>query len=355
QNVYGTDLTKKHFRILNVIRNEEKFMPDYRTSIMENDVLLVEGELEQLLKVKETKGIQIMADVIMDEELEKGDLRLAELLITPNSNLIGHTIRKIDFNVRYGLMVLAVSRNGESIRSKIGSVQLRLGDLLLIQGPADRLEVLHTNSNFALLDEYEAVLFKKRKGLITLLTFIAAIVLGSTGILPLSISFLGAAVISVLFRCISPEKAYDAIDWRLLILIGGMTAFGTAMETTHAADFLANGIVYLLKPLGIISILAGFILLTVFLTQPMSNAAAALVILPVALHTATALDVNPRTFAIAIMLSASVSLITPFEPACILVYGPGKYRFLDFIKIGSGLTIILLAIILFTVPYFWPF
>ena len=182
-----------------------------------------------------------------------------------------------------------------------------------------------------------------------------AILLGSLDIVPLSISFLGAAVLSILFKCISTERAYQIIDWRLLILIGGMTAFGTAMENSGAASFLATGIVDLLKPLGNLGILAGFVILTVFLTQPMSNAAAALVIVPVALKTAIALDADPRTFGIAIMLGASVSLVTPFEPACILVYGPGKYKFSDFLKVGTPLTLILIIIILIMVPMLWPF
>jgi di/tricarboxylate transporter len=134
-----------------------------------------------------------------------------------------------------------------------------------------------------------------------------------------------------------------------------MSAFGVAMQKTGAADFLAEIIVSTLQPLGITVILSGFVLLTVFLTQPMSNAAAALVVLPIAIQTALQLGVNPRSFGIAIMLAASVSLITPFEPSCILVYSPGKYKFMDFLKIGSGLTMVLMIIIVFLVPVFWPF
>jgi di/tricarboxylate transporter len=171
---------------------------------------------------------------------------------------------------------------------------------------------------------------------------------------PLSISFLVAAVLTVLFRCITIEEAYDFIDWRLLILIGGMTAFGLAMDKTGAAEYLAKWIVQL-RPLGLTTILAGFFVLTILLTQPMSNAAAALVVLPVALSTASELGVNERTFAIGILLAASISFITPLEPSCILVYGPGKYRFVDFVKTGVGLTVVLMVIVLLLLPVFWPF
>jgi di/tricarboxylate transporter len=174
------------------------------------------------------------------------------------------------------------------------------------------------------------------------------------GWLPLSVSFLIAAVLSVATRCITVEEAREFIDWRLLILIGGMTAFGTAMEKSGSAQFLADNIVGYLQPLGVITILAGFIILTILLTQPMSNAAAALVVLPVALNSAKVLGVNPRTFAVAIMLAASISLIAPFEPACLLVYGPGKYRLVDFVRNGLPLTLILAAAALFLILLFWP-
>jgi di/tricarboxylate transporter len=139
----------------------------------------------------------------------------------------------------------------------------------------------------------------------------------------------------------------------LLILIGGMTAFGLAMQKTGAAEFLAKGIAHL-EPLGVPVIMGAFFVLTILLTQPMSNAAAALVVLPIAIRTAHELGVNERTFAIAIMLAASISFVTPLEPACILVYGPGKYRFSDFVKVGAGLTLLLVPVVLFFLPVFWP-
>ncbi|GAA4425806.1 SLC13 family permease [Pontibacter saemangeumensis] len=354
QLVFASDLTSLNFRILNVIRGEDNFLPDFRTRIMAKDVLLVEGDLDNLMKVKETKGIQIMADVILEKDLQTEVIRLAELLVLRQSTLIGNTVKEVNFLQRYGLVVIAISRHGETLRSKIGSIQLQLGDLLLVQGSSERLNQLRNSNNVAVLDEFEPVLFKKRKGIIAIACFGVAILLGTLKLLPLSIAFLLAAICSILFRCISTDKAYRAIDFRLLILIGGMTAFGTAMEHSGAADFLAQGIVDLMGPMGKMGVLAGFVVLTVLLTQPMSNAAAALVVVPVALRAATEMGADPRAFAIAIMLAASVSLVTPFEPACILVYSPGKYRFWDFIRIGSPLTLLLIIVILLLVPVFWP-
>lgn len=354
QLIFTSDLTSLHFRILNVIRGGDNFLPDFRTRIQARDILLVEGNLDNLIKVKETKGIQIMADVILEKDLVTDNIRLAELLVIRQSNLIGRTVREVNFLQRYGLVVIAVSSFGETRNTKIADIALQLGDILLVQGASDRLSQLRKTNHVALLDEFEPVLFKKRKGLIAVSSFLLAITAGMLGWLPLSIAFLMAALTTILLRCISSGKAYSSVDWRLLVLIGGMTAFGTAMENSGAADFLASGIVDILGPIGKLAVLAGFIILTVLLTQPMSNAAAALVVVPVALRTAIELGSDPRSFAIAIMLAASVSLITPFEPSCILVYSSGKYRFSDFIKIGSPLTLLLVLVILFLVPVFWP-
>lgn len=354
QLVFASDLASLNFRMLNIIRGKDNFLPDFRTRINAGDVLLVEGDLENLIKVKETKGIEIMADVILEKDLQTENIKLAELLVLRQSNLIGHSVKEINFLQRYGLVVIAISRHGETLRSKIGSIQLQLGDMLLVQGSPERLGQLRTSSHVALLDEFEPLLYKKRKGIVAISCFIVGILLGTLHILPLSIAFLLAAICSILFRCISAERAYSAIDFKLLVLIGGMTAFGTAMENSGAADFLAHGIVDLVGDYGKVAVLAGFVLLTVILTQPMSNAAAALVVVPVALRAATAMQADPRAFAIAIMLAASVSLVTPFEPACILVYSPGKYKFRDFIKIGTPLTLLLVMVILLLVPVFWP-
>jgi di/tricarboxylate transporter len=238
---------------------------------------------------------------------------------------------------------------------KISSIELRLGDLLLVQGTSERIQAIKESRDLAIIgEEFTPIKYREKRGIFSIVVFMLAVIAGSLELAPLSVCFLSAAVLAVVSRSMPIEKAYSSIDWRLLILIGGMSAFGTAMEKSGAADFLASNIVGLLEPWGSISIMAGFIVLTVFLTQPMSNAAAALVVLPIALKTAAELGANPRTFAIAIMLSASVSLITPFEPSCILVYGPGKYKFFDFLKTGSLLTVILIALLIFFVPYFWP-
>ncbi len=356
QRIFNTELSKMDIRILKVIRGNQVNFPHPDLVIQENDLMLVEAKLDDLIKIKETNGIEIRADVLSDAALQSPEIQLAEVLVTrTESDLVGSTIKEANFRQRFGLVVLAIHRYGETLKERIHNIELKLGDLLLVQGVPDKLNYLRENRDLAVLGEFTPLLFRQKRGAIVVIMFMAAVMIGSFTKIPLSVCFLAAAAGSVMTRSVSSQKAYEIIDWRLLILIGGMSAFGTAMQKTGASEWLAHVIVDWFKPYGNVSILAGFVILTVLLTQPMSNAAAALVVLPIALETATSLSVSPRTFSIAVMLAASISLVTPFEPSCILVYAPGKYKFADFFKIGSLLTFILVIIIVLMVPYFWPF
>jgi di/tricarboxylate transporter len=354
QAIFESDLARMDFRILEVIRGNRRSLPRAGTLILAGDVLLVKGKVEELMKVKTTAGIEIKPEHLLDDPaLQSENIGIAEILINPRSELIGRTLKEAHFRQRNGLTALALYREGQPVQGKIGSIKLRFGDLLLVQGARETLQAIRRGRDLTVLEELSPALYRRKKGLLAALFFILGIVMAGSGLLPLSMAFLLAAVLTVLFRCITVEEAYQSIDWRLLILIGGMTAFGLAMDKTGTAEFLAKGIAYL-RPWGITTIMAAFFVLTIILTQPMSNAAAALVVLPVALSTAHELGVNQRTFAISIMLAASISFIAPFEPACILVYGPGKYHFRDFVRTGVGLTLLLMVVVIFMIPVFWP-
>jgi di/tricarboxylate transporter len=355
EKVVESAISKLNFSIVSIIRNKQKFVPNNFTKLEENDLILVKGFVDNLLKIKELKGVEIKAD-LLGLSTEENELHLAELMVIGDSETLKRTVEQINFRQRFGLSILAIHRKGIIIREKIGKLKLKVGDLILVQGDKTSIDLIRSkNDNFIILDDYKPELNLKRKGVFTILFFALSIILGTTGILPLSISFLIGALLTVIFKCINADEIYDDIDWRLLILIGGMSAFAIAMTKTGADKYVADYILDIFKPMGNYGVLGGFILLTVLLTQPLSNAAAALVVLPIGLQTAHQLSVNPLTFAVAIMLSASVSLLTPFEPACILVYGPGKYKFLDFVKVGGLLTLVMMVILVFIIPVFFPF
>ena len=353
QRVFESSLAEMEFRIVKVLRKKRSFVPNTRSVIEEGDVLLVSGSMEDLMAVKDASGIEIHAETkLEDEALQTDDVKIAELLITPKSTLIRRTLKEANFRQRFGLAVLAIYRHGQSLGRKLGVIRLRAGDLLLVQGSEERLLSLEHGTNLLRLDATEAPSADRRqKGFRALVFFGLAVIAGGLGLAPLPICFLSAAALTVATRCITMQKVYEVIDWRVLIVIGGMTAFGAAMRESGTAQWLAGGIQSISENPR--TVLAGFILLTMLLTQAMSNAAAALVVLPVAMQTAGTLGVSGQTFAIAVMLGASSSFIAPFEPACILVSGPGKYRFTDYLKAGLGLTLIMGFLVWLMVPLVW--
>jgi len=353
QRVFESSLAEMEFRIVKVLRKKRSFVPNTRSVIEEGDVLLVSGSVEDLMAVKDASGIEIHAETkLEDEALQTDDVKIAELLITPKSTLIRRTLKEANFRQRFGLAVLAIYRHGQSLGRKLGVIRLRAGDLLLVQGSEERLLSLEHGTNLLRLDVTEAPSSDRRqKGFRALAFFAVAVIAGGLGLAPLPICFLSAAALTVATRCITMQKVYEVIDWRVLIVIGGMTAFGAAMRESGTAEWLAVVIQSISENPR--TVLAGFILLTMLLTQTMSNAAAALVVLPVAMQTAGTLGVSGQTFAIAVMLGASSSFIAPFEPACILVSGPGKYRFTDYLKAGLGLTLIMGFLVWLLVPAYW--
>ena len=353
QRVFESSLAEMEFRIVKVLRGKRSFVPNVRSSIEEGDVLLVSGGVEELMAVKDASGIEIHAETkLEDEALQTEEVKIAELLITPKSTLIRRTLKEANFRQRFGLAVLAIYRHGQSLGRKLGVIRLRAGDLLLVQGAEERLQSLEHDTNLVRLEATEAPSAdRRRKGFWALGFFAVAVFAGGVGLASLPVCFLSAAALTVATGCITMQKVYEVIDWRVLIVIGGMTAFGAAMSDSGTAKWLAGGIQGAFDSPRMV--LAGFILLTMFLTQTMSNAAAALVVLPVAMQTAATLGVSGQTYAVAVMLAASSSFIAPFEPACILVSGPGKYRFTDYLKAGLGLTLLVGFLVWLLVPAYW--
>jgi di/tricarboxylate transporter len=349
-------LTAMGLTVLAIHRGDQTLYPGPGVSLEAGDLLIVKARREALLEVKQTEGMEIVPDLHLgDQDLVGGTVKIAEAIIMPQSLLIGRTLRELNFRHRYGLTVIAVHRRGHAFPTKIGTLSLRVGDVLLLQGDAERFTDLGNSLDVWVLEQTEhfAGARRSRQRLVAVGLFAAAVGAAAIGV-PLAIAFLLAALAAILLELISAEEAYKSIHWRLIILIAGMTSFGAAMKSSGAAAYLAKLIVHWGAPLGVPYILLGFAVLTMLLSQPMSNAAAALVVLPVALSTAAALHVQPRTFGIVVTLAASISYITPFEPSCLLVYGPGKYRFRDFLIAGAPLSLLLLGVLMLLAPLLWP-
>jgi di/tricarboxylate transporter len=342
--------------VVGILRDEKRILaPGRTTKLREHDVLILEGKAEDILSVKDAEGIEIKPDVLLsDPDLVSEDVRMVEAMVLPRSNLVGRTLRESAFRERTGLTVLAVhSAGGQELAHKISQKRLRPSDVLLLQGREDDLQRIDPE-DLLLLEDVSAHHPRRRRARAAVSIFVASVVLGATGILPLAIAFLAGAVGLVLTRCITTEEAYEAVDWRMMVLIGSMIAFGVAMEKTGTAKLLAGWIAAHAGAWGTLGVMAGFFALTLLLTQPMSNQAAALVVLPVAVQVARQIGIDPRTLVMTVTFAASCSFLTPLEPSCVLVYGPGRYKFFDFARVGAVLTLIVFVVSMLLIPVFWP-
>ncbi|MDT7688215.1 MAG: hypothetical protein QOE46_974 [Acidobacteriota bacterium] len=345
--------------VIGILRGKQGRLPPRGEEVLqEGDLLLVQGSMDDILRVKEEAGIEIRPDFeLKTHDLEAGDVELFEVMVLRGSEMNGRTLRSLNFRDRYDLTVLAINRHGMALLTKLSTVTLRFGDVLLVQGEKSCVERLTADGHVLLLEgELGARRERADKRIWAVAAFVVFLSFSVMHLpqVPLAIAVLFGVLILLGSRAVLLHEAYELIDWRLIVLIAGMISFGTAMEKTHADEYLAGLIVQNFSSYGELAVLAGFFALTVALTQPMSNQAAALVVLPIAVKTALTLGLNPRAFAVAVTYAASCSFLTPLEPACVLIYTPGRYRFLDFVKVGSILTIAVFAIVMLLVPIFWP-
>jgi len=342
--------------VLRIVRDKDHYLlPRRNMVVQEGDVLLVEGSREEVLKVKDTAGIEIRPDVkLSDPGLRGEDTALVEALVVPASPLIGQTLRHLRFRDRYGLQVLGLNRHGKNVLKKLSRISFRVGDVLLIQGRKSNIPALKEEGLFSILGEIEENRPDRMRALRTGIIFCAALLLATCKVVSLPVAMLLGAFLTFAAKCVTPSDAYREVEWRAVILIASMLALGEAMAATGTASYLAELVASGTAGLDPIWLLGGVFLLTVLLTQPMSNQAAAAVILPIAVQTAQQLDLNPRTFAMMIAVAASCSYLTPLEPACLMVYGPGRYRFADFLRVGTPLVLLLFGLALWLVPKYWP-
>jgi len=342
--------------VLRVERDSQRFhLPDANLRLRAGDELLVKGARENILRMKQVPGIELVPELALQNATNtENGLSLHEVILLPGSPLIGRTPRGSLFRQRYGLQVLALSRHGGTVIQRLSEARLHMGDILLVQGERSQINALEQQGVVSVVGAVDEPTTPNGRAALAMAIFGGAIIVGALNILPLSVAMLLGAVLVLVTRCITPEEAYRGMQWRVIILIASMLGLGTAIETSGAAEFIAGMVVDVLGTTSPFWLLTAFFVLTVVLTQPMSNQSAAVVVLPIAIQTALQLGLNPRSFAIMIALAASTSFITPLEPACLLVYGPGRYKFFDFVKVGSLLTLVVYAIAIGAVLTLWP-
>lgn len=352
-------------RVLAVTRDGKPHEAEPALELRAGDALLLEEDRLDILRVKDLRGLEMRGEAKLREP--EGDAVLVEAAVPVGSSLVGRSLEEAFFAEHFGLVALAIARRPaiqrltrvQMLRGLFGahslsSLPLAAGDVLLVRGPRERVRALADGRTLALLGSVEYQPARYGKAAVALAIFAAVLLAGTVGPLPLSVAGLCGMLLMIATRCVDPAVAFR-VDWRVVLLIGAMMALGAAMEESGAGAWLGTALVPLADRVGPRGVLVALMLATIVLSAPMSNQAAALVLLPVAVATARQLGLEPRPFAIGICLAASFSFVTPLEPSCVLVYGPGRYRFVDFVRLGAPLTAVLLALLAFAIPLRWPF
>jgi di/tricarboxylate transporter len=348
--------------VLEILREKEKLFSPLHEPIRANDVLLVRGKVTDLMEWKTAAQLEIESEFkLRDATLQSADLNLVEVLVAPRSHLIGRTLVELDFNQLYRGIVLAIQRRGQTIREQLKHVRLEAGDALLLMGPKASFAKLRADDNFVVLETVEEPSLRRRKAplalaIVALVVLAASVPLFNGKPLPILATAVLGCIAMVMTRCLTLDQAYAAIDWKVIFLLAGVLPLGVAMEKTGTAKWLADFGVSLVGQFGPVAVLAMLYLITATLTECMSNNAAAVLLTPIAISTAVGMDVSPRPFLIAIMFAASTAFATPVGyQTNTMIYNPGGYRFVDFMKVGIPLNLIFWVLAVIFIPRFWPF
>ncbi len=337
-------------RIISPIRPED--------FIQARDQLVFTGIVSSILELERIPGlIPVTHSSDASPPPTHQDRRLCEAVISENSALVGKTIRDADFREVYGAAVVAVQRFGKRIQSKLGDIELRPGDTLLMQTRPNFLKHFRDSHDFYLIssvDEWRPI--RRDRAWVSVLLFLILIVLMTTGIIPIVLSTALTAVLMVGLGCLSVNEARQSLEWQVLITIAASFAVGAALQNSGAATVIAKSVVESTQAWGPIAALAVIYILGSIITEVITNNAAAVLMFPFCMETARLYDVDPRPFVIALTLAASASFMTPIGyQTNMMVYGPGGYRFLDFFRIGGPLNLLLGIVALVLIPWFWPF
>ncbi|QQE79203.1 SLC13 family permease [Alicyclobacillus sp. SO9] len=345
--------------LIEIIRGAEKISPVRSTTLIRTgDRLIFTGLIETIAELQHMKGLRIEAgpELTLDD-LKNGTSQVVEVVVShQSSNLLHRRIRDAQFRSQFDAGVIAVHRNGERIETKVGDIRLRAGDtLLLLAGPDFYNRVRQSNSFYVTTPlGVQPWPEDKRQGWISIMVLVLMIVFVATHVLTLFKAILGGVVVLLATKAISPEEAKNKVQFSVLLLISSAFGVGAAIVRSGAAAWVANGLVNLGKPIGVLAVLAIVYLITNVFTEFITNNAAAVIMLPIGLAIAAQMHANPMAFIVVVAIAASASFSTPIGyQTNLIVYGPGGYKFKDYLKVGIPLNLIVMLITILVDKFIW--
>jgi di/tricarboxylate transporter len=346
--------------VLELIRDGSHFPPPVADKkLLAGDILLVRGGRQELLNIRDEKGLDIVPDVKfgkleLDAELNSSEEEVAEVLILSNSRLVGATIKDLRFRQRYNATVLAIRRGEELLRERLGKTPLKFGDLLLVQGPKESFKGLQTSRELLVMEPRDVENLRPDKAWMAIAITLGVIVVSAFNWMPILVSALLGVALMVVTGCLKPGEIYGAVRWDIIFLLAGLLPLGTAMDKSGATKWLASQLLNVGGHLSGFWVLVFFYIATTLLTEILSNNAAVVLMIPVAAEVAKTLGLNPLAFIYAVTFAASNSYLTPIGyQTNTMVYGPGGYKFLDFTRVGAPLNLILTILTPFLIVWLY--
>jgi len=348
--------------VLDIIRDQKHIVNNIRRTILkEGDILFVRGTLENFIRMKEVEGITLLTDEKLTQaELEQEDNELVECLLTDDSDLVGKSLMSTNFRQVFGAFVLAIRREGDIIRKKIAHMQLHAFDTLLVYGPTKKISTLSDRGDFIVLGKVEARLQKDKFWWVSIYVVLISIFFASIGYVPILKGAFISVVILLCLKIITAQESYQSIHWQVIILVSALIPIGIVLQSTGTADWIGNNISRFIYLFSIswqpYVLLATIYFITMILTEISSNVATAIIMVPIAVSVSGQIGLESRPFVFAVAFAASASFITPIGyQTNLMVYGPGGYKFSDYIRVGLPLSLLLFLTAVIILPNIWSF
>lgn len=358
KTIAETEFREKYdVEVVEIHRGGTRLLPTAQsTTLRAGDILLAQGDPNTLMGLQDSQGVIIRALTVEDQDLEDENIVLVEAFISPTSRLVASTLKEVNFRRTFNANALALRSHGRTIREKIGKITLEYGDSLLILANREQLEELRQTPDFLVLEEVRMNFLREEKIHYAIGTFLGIVLLASFNLLSIMEASLVGTGVMLLTGCLKLHDLYRNLSWQTIIMLACLIPLGTAMENTGLAGLIAGGLVEYLQYWGPVVVLSGIYLLTSILTSIMSNNATAVLMIPITISVSQQLQVDPKPFVIAVMFAASASFMTPIGyQTNLFVFGPGGYKFIDFIRVGTPLNLIFWILASLLIPIFWPF
>ncbi len=342
--------------VIEVIREGKTlWLPRGNELMQANDTILIKGGVDDIVNIKSLNDLEFPKDFSqIDRDLESGELVLAEVMVLPSSKIVGRKMKRIAFNELYNAVPLAVKKKGGVYSGKQVNYRPQIGDTILLETLKNNLPFLNNQQDLGVLYEHSRQIFDKRKVMWSFSIVVLVVLLAALDIVPILTSSLIGSVLMLLSKNVSLQKAYQFIEWKVIFLLAGLLPLGIAIHNTGLDEVVSHGIFTLTDTWPVQLTVSLLFLITVVLTSVISNQATAILLVPVAISLATNMGLDPKPFLLTVLFAASTSFATPIGyQTNTLIYGAGNFKFMDFIKVGGILTLVIWLMASFLIPIFY--